>query len=516
MKRALAERAKQSAGLPTNVGMLQVQTPGANSSSPGSHSLSQDGMIHDQGPPLKIPRQENSSGKLSFDARASHQSVPVAPVSSGAPGSESQNGEIRQSADETLSNSSSQPMNASSTLSKSISQGSQPVPDKDAVTSAPPTFTASSNSMKRQRTSISSQSKVAYPVPSDDEEDDTQQSAFFLKHQNRALASELKALQYQLSLLETERDYRRQQCSSASQALHSLQATWTQMETELNPSQKMPLTGSVDPVVASAAVEKNVPMSTGTGAQVELVESLFDALSALATKPPIVPAKSREDDDGEEGEVTAARGFVETTPADLEIPEKQHLDDLSTISDNILQRANTLEQWIRSLLQKTTAEKCSDSKDEQMLEATEAVDSTDQRVMVKELGILRGQCREYKIQVAELAKARDDTIKSERKVRRSLYRLSTGRVKIGEVLKAMETSEEDGSLAAEAKMEALAQDKASSTLSASENDSKAAGSNESQNATIDSKESQNMRQQLQDLEKQLSNRDASIEEVIVY
>lgn len=79
-------------------------------------------------------------------------------------------------------------------------------------------------SMKRQRSSaaLSSEEK---------EEDDS--SAFYLKHQNRALASELKGLQYQLRLLEKERDLRRLQCEQAGQALQALQNTWTQMEVAL-------------------------------------------------------------------------------------------------------------------------------------------------------------------------------------------------------------------------------------------------------------------------------------------
>ena len=64
-----------------------------------------------------------------------------------------------------------------------------------------------------------------------EEEEDS--SAFYLKHQNKALASELKGLQYQLRLLEKERDLRRQQCQEAGQALQALENTWTQMEVAL-------------------------------------------------------------------------------------------------------------------------------------------------------------------------------------------------------------------------------------------------------------------------------------------
>jgi hypothetical protein len=79
------------------------------------------------------------------------------------------------------------------------------------------------SSMKRQRSSAA----LA------EEEEENNSSAFYLKHQNKALASELKGLQYQLRLLEKERDLRRQQCQEAGQALQALENTWTQMEVAL-------------------------------------------------------------------------------------------------------------------------------------------------------------------------------------------------------------------------------------------------------------------------------------------
>lgn len=76
------------------------------------------------------------------------------------------------------------------------------------------------SSLKRQR-------------PAEEEEGDGESSAFYLKHQNSALASELKGLHYQLRLLEEERNIRRQQCHEAGQALQALESTWTQMEVAL-------------------------------------------------------------------------------------------------------------------------------------------------------------------------------------------------------------------------------------------------------------------------------------------
>lgn len=422
---------------------------------------------------------------------ASHDAAP-APAMSAMIKSERQNEDavIRRNADAVLNN--------SNTNNGDQNSSAQPKP-----TSTTPSSVASTSSMKRQRPGR--EPKVPYPVPSDDE-DESQQTSFFLKHQNRALASELKALQYQLSLLEGERSYRRQQCRIASQALNSLQATWTQMETELQQQPQHAL-NKCDARDSATFVEQDAPMSTGKGTHVEILGALFDALASMANTVPAAAAR-RDQENGDEDDVPNRR-----SNQDLDPVEKQQLDDLSNISWNILQRANTLEEWIRSMLQKLTNSSGADASQQPTLS------TSDQMALNKEIGILRGQCREYKIQIAELAKARDDTAKSERKVRRGIYRLSTGRVKIDQVLKDMEKSDEDGTLAAEAKMEALAESQASSAalqpppVANASQDTQTPGIKQEPGAAVDSQEVQRIRKQIEEMEQQLSTRDKSIEEV---
>jgi hypothetical protein len=76
------------------------------------------------------------------------------------------------------------------------------------------------SSLKRQR-------------PAEEEEGDGEYSGFYLKHQNSALASELKGLQHQLRLFAEARNFRRPLCQEAAQALQALECTWTQMEVAL-------------------------------------------------------------------------------------------------------------------------------------------------------------------------------------------------------------------------------------------------------------------------------------------
>ncbi|MEM1009452.1 MAG: hypothetical protein AAGJ35_10635, partial [Myxococcota bacterium] len=99
------------------------------------------------------------------------------------------------------------------------SRSEAPPPKKKSTTSNKPSTPRSSKKRPREEA----------PDP---------MSAFFLKHQNAALASELQQLQYQFNLLETERDARRQQCQDCWTSLQELEAIWKQLEVGLGISGK--------------------------------------------------------------------------------------------------------------------------------------------------------------------------------------------------------------------------------------------------------------------------------------
>lgn len=157
MKRALAERAKQSETATPPNGLPPVQVPSGQ-------------------PPRKLARIDEEQSPPS-----EQQQVKVEPITV--------------------------PSQVTSTTPRPSPQGT-------------PREAERRSSLKRQR-------------PAEEEEGDGELSGFFLKHQNSALASELKGLQYQLRLLEEERNVRRQQCHEAGQALQALESTWTQMEVAL-------------------------------------------------------------------------------------------------------------------------------------------------------------------------------------------------------------------------------------------------------------------------------------------
>lgn len=176
MKRALAERAKQS-GHP--------------------NGLSPSVITSSQPPPQKIPKLESPETVVSSVGKSSVTSPAIVEV-----------GSTEMSRNERIPSSPRDPGRRSSTSSS-----------KDKP------------SLKRQRQRVVAASPAA-------EEDDSPNSTFFLKHQNSALASELKQLQYHFRLLEEEREYRRKQCDEANKSLHALEAAWIDMEVALQLGQQ--------------------------------------------------------------------------------------------------------------------------------------------------------------------------------------------------------------------------------------------------------------------------------------
>jgi hypothetical protein len=338
-------------------------------------------------------------------------------------------------------------------------------------------------SMKRQRASQSSSSAA---------DDDDETGAFFLKHQNAALSSELQQLRYQFSLLEKERDFRRTQCQDASQVLQSLEATWTAMEVALQLGQQPSGADAEDAdttvsaihsssesytirsffclthhhqepeVIISTPLSDETPRSTGTGESVELIGALLDSLAAIAKEPQPI--------DGD--------------------TEEEHLRDISRAADSVSKRATALQRWIWGLLRKVTEEDESGKHPILKLAKLEA-----------KMSALKSQVRDFQTKVAELAKCRDNAVDSERKVRRGLYRLNAGRMKLDEVMEAIETEDKDGSSA----LMILEENPPAAALPVAATDE--------DGETIDSAQVAVLRKQVRDLEEISSSREKQIDDV---
>ena len=323
------------------------------------------------------------------------------------------------------------------------------------------------------------------------EQDDDEASSFYLKHQNRALATELQSLQFAVTGLEKERDYRRQQCLAACQALNSLQATWTQLETALAQTDSTNSPTNANSTAAntnSSILQATTPgvASTGNNKHVEWTGALADSLAALA------------------------HGSEEPPPS-----VEAFYADLSQLSANVAARANTLQEWIWNIL-KDQQQPSTGSTDQQQPAALLA--ERDAAVAKAE-----AQSRLLEQQLAETQASREALVARERRLRRNVYRLSCGMLTAQQVVKTLDMdADEDRELAAQVKLEQQQQPAATSDAAAATTAVKKEEANDANSRVTDDNSSTNkanaakveqMESRIQHLEQIIVNRDKSIQEV---
>jgi hypothetical protein len=260
-------------------------------------------------------------------------------------------------------------------------------------------------------------------------------SAFYLKHQNRALATELKTWQRQCRELATERDQRRQSCWKAVQALQSLQATWTTLETAMGQSMSnnatspsslssMTLEQTDSTVVTPSTaprltihrfedpVEKEDPAKA-----IEWTGALHAALRNLA-----VPSK----------DTTATTSSTATTAAMTSVggesvgPVGEDPYDVGELAANVSTRATCLQDWLWKVLQ----EKQVPMDHLKNIQHSDNDDSSSS---------FATKCEQLQHQTIELTRSRDFWLAQERRLRRNLYRLEAGMITLPQVMDSLET-----------------------------------------------------------------------------
>lgn len=403
MKRALAERAKQSLPQP----LRQPQQPTTNA----NVSIEQNIIVDSVGssalpPPSKIPR------------------IGRAPI----------NGEETRTFDRDIA-----PAETISAVKSESPRSTKKTSTGDPINV--PVRPSSDNVQSRRSKSSSSHKNSSNDADHSEQEEEDKASAFYLKHQNRALATELKSLQHAVTGLKEERDARRQQCHRCIQALHSLQATWTALETALQHYHPQTATSSssYDARSSDDVDSSRMPPSTGEDDSVEWTRALHQALEALgrstinrnrAEEEPPEPKHQRKrklPQNGNESPSSVDRDLVEASG----VSEMQ-------IATNIASRANVLQECMWKLL--------SSSKD---LSPDVLLTNADQE---KLNALLEAEKHALEIQVEELASSRHDTATRERRIRRNVYRLAAGMLTAEQVVKTNETDEQ---IAAEVELERI-------------------------------------------------------------
>ena len=344
----------------------------------------------------------------------------------------------------------------------------------------------------------------------DDDENIDETSAFYLKHQNRALAVELRSRKHYIQQLEKEREERRRDCFEASQALSSLYSTWASLEAAVlgrnEPMQDAETTSSSLPPPSTSPTAKIPDEDDGGEAddiwrqqreQVEWTRSLSRALSALGRVPDY------------QASLNTGKGD-DVDPSDLLGVDTNWSAKCAT---NVAARATALQEHLLLFFKGRSA----------TVSAANPPEDT-----AKRLEEALAKCRLLETALAELRLSRDAALQSERKVRRNVYRLSAGMISEKQLVQAIEDNEKDLEIKQQIEEQAVlgnsrasAQDPSAGLQAAVKSEASAAvpaagvggsGTNADSSTATDA-QVQALRARIADLEKSVSNRESSLQEV---
>jgi hypothetical protein len=491
MKRALAERAKQSLDVSTNTNSTSdaLQTSSAADTSADISQSSPILKIRKLDLPIPVKPIEESPPILKTNDA---DSVITQPPLTSSTVFEVKHFSPLEAPPATASNKQHASTQVTSVPRASISTA----PPAPAPASATPTNTTSASSRKRQRQVDNANRGV---------EDES--SAFYLKHQNKALATELKSVQQSLRLLEEERDYRRKQCHQAVQALHNLQATWTQLETALSATTSLsstsPTAGAVS-LHSMGAASPALPISLPSDAPISTASLLrpfadvnddgldndtqMDENGGAHSSTAVEWTAALNQALASLGTTTSKLQPIKAASVSIEEPQQHCLDDLATISVNVSSRAAILQQCIWPLLLSSSS-------------PSSTTENLERARWAKELSIAESECQMLQIQIAEITRARDEIATRERRNRRNVYRLAAGMLTIDQLAKACDDDTDD--IAAQVKLEAQEL--------APKLETSVSGNGNTDMVSLAALEAAKAR--IIDLENMLNNRDASIQEV---
>mmetsp|Transcript_5595 Transcript_5595/g.11500 ORF Transcript_5595/g.11500 Transcript_5595/m.11500 type:complete len:958 (-) Transcript_5595:109-2982(-) len=382
MKRALADRAKLD--LPaTGVASPPAESPAPNS---GMSPALQNGVIGHisspsaSQPPLKVPRlASDNSSSLRVEQTSSMLSPP-------------------------------QPSGLEQDRSgATVRPSSVPTSPRPAMGSRSGNHTTPSSN-KRPR-----------PSQQQTEEEEDNGSAFYLKHQNRALAIELKSLQSQVRDLTREREYRRRSCLQAVQALHSLQATWTSLETALGQeAAPVPLLPSSP---GGTMPSSTVGNTDETG--VEWTIALHKALQALGSNRANNSLVKMEDG--------ADSSFGNSPPSSPSLQGEMKLGELAA---NVTGRATCLQEWLWDLLR---------AKSTRLPAPVPSGEMSNGNSLDENHAGLISETEQLKNQLMEVTTSRDDYATRERRLRRNIYRLDVGMISQSQLIQSVIGNADEGS-----------------------------------------------------------------------
>ena len=205
--------------------------------------------------------------------------------------------------------------------------------------------------------------------------------------------------------------------------------------------------------VSTAVSKTGGPPSTGTGDGVETVPALVASLIRLAEAPPILPPPAKEDGasgsaqpkkeeeddaamdtDGVDNDAAGVAAYAEEDERREAQYVQADLFHLSRSAVSVASRADALRNALVPLLRNAL------SSASATVEKLAAVDPLlDPSSLRRDIAALQNQLGEKESKLAELTFARDEAAKGERRVRRGLYRLASGRMKLSDVIKVCDS-----------------------------------------------------------------------------
>mmetsp|Transcript_29756 Transcript_29756/g.63097 ORF Transcript_29756/g.63097 Transcript_29756/m.63097 type:complete len:1002 (-) Transcript_29756:423-3428(-) len=412
MKRALAKRVEKEMGEP----IAPSRAP------PSSLPMGYTGMNGHSGggtghPQSKIPRTNM--------AMASSSSLPMAPVSA-SPRDLPQSG--GGGMDMYLSSSSKKrprsPPNATSSGNTTAYQSRKTPDDENHKTTSAPKGRGPGrprkSAVKRQQVESS-------------DEDDADNSSFYLKQQNVALASELYSYRRRIYLLEREREFRRRECRVAGYQIGELSGVWKGLESAIGKELERNnlLNQAKTPFGGNSS---NTPACTGSGSDVETVHSLLQSIHSLVSNPEriksekLLPQDSQHHVDDLNNFECYANGTVKMEESADLVEEKRRLKEMEDFTTDISSRAAILRDGVLGLLRTAAAQGAS----------TTSADTSSAPLLKDQIATLESELKSTESRVEEMANARNEAAASERRVRRGLFRLASGRLTVEEVLIAVE------------------------------------------------------------------------------
>jgi hypothetical protein len=347
-------------------------------------------------------------------------------------------------------------------ISTSISHGAQSLSTNKDASNAPAVLVPvpqQSNSqvlssrrlsLDPQLTTTSSNNNIDAHMDDIHSSNDTA-SSFYLKHQNRALATELKSYHYTVSELERERDSRRSHCYTILQTLQQLHCIWNTMEDRIiasnkNSKRRQHLNGDIFSDNNNNHETPSVPASTGTDDAVEWTQALLKSLTTLGHCTMV----ERNDN----ANIPLKNGIIDhndderndRSPTDIDF----HAMEESVV--NITARANILQEWVQEIIKNASNSTSID------ISATDSTNTTSNNsdsgndndnassTIQQQMTELVARCTTLEGQVTELVQCRTDLLQRERRLRRNIYRMAANLITPEQLVNSAMTVPDDSTL----------------------------------------------------------------------